>query len=570
MTVLADLTVKKDLSLVLGGQAGQGIQTIETILVRVLKRSGFHVFATKEYMSRIRGGSNSISIRVSSEPVSAPVGRIDILVPLDPGAIDHLGERIGPDTLVLGDTGHLEADLEMIHAPLSGIAKEAGGKIYENTVAAGLLAGVLDADLEILEGTVRDQFSAKSKETVAHNAEAARKGYEAGASLRAEGTVRFRIAAGQGLTDRILVNGAEAVGMGALAGGCNFVSSYPMSPSTGVLTFLAGQDEAFGIVVEQAEDEIAAVNMTLGAWFAGARGLATTSGGGFALMEEGISLAGVMESPLVIHLAQRPGPGTGLPTRTEQGDLLFALHAGHGEFPRIIYAPGSTAEAFRLAEHAFEAADRYQVPVFLLTDQYLVDTYYDIDRPVPRADPSPKHIVKTQTDYRRYRITRDGISPRGVPGLGQGLVCADSDEHDEEGHITESMEMRTRMVDKRLLKETAILMGSLAPELTGPQDFTFLLVGWGSTKEIIREALEVSGRADTAHLHFPQVFPVPPQASPWLEQARRVIIIENNATSQFGRILKLHTPVTDPGAILKYSGLPFTVEELAEKIRAID
>jgi len=567
---LEELPFKKEASLVLAGQAGQGIQTIEHILVRVLKRSGFHVFATKEYMSRIRGGSNSITIRVSSEPVAAPIDHIDILVPLDLAVFDHLEGRIGANTLILGDTDHIDAGVTMIHAPISGIAKETGGRIYENTAAAGLLAGVMGAHPEILTETVRHRFSGKVRETIDQNIDAALKGYEAGGSLCAKGMIPFRVPAGKGVEGHILVNGAEAIGMGALAGGCNFVSSYPMSPSTGVLTFLAGQDGEFGIVVEQAEDEIAAVNMVLGAWFAGARGMATTSGGGFALMEEGISLAGVMESPLVIHLAQRPGPGTGLPTRTEQGDLLLALHAGHGEFPRIIYAPGSTTEAFMLAKRAFDAADRYQVPVFILTDQYLVDTYYDIPPLVADTQHRHKHIVKTGVDYLRYRITADGISPRGVPGFGQGLVCADSDEHDEAGHITESMDVRTRMVDKRLLKEAAILKDSLAPELTGPEDFTHLLVGWGSPKEAVIEALSASGRTDMAHLHFPQVFPVPPQARTWLEQAQKVIVIENNATSQFGQILKLHTEIKELGAVLKYSGLPFTVEELTEKISAIE
>lgn len=570
MAVIEDIPVKRDLSLVLGGQAGQGIQTIEHILVRVLKRSGFHVFATKEYMSRIRGGSNSITIRVSSEPVAAPIDRIDILVPLDLAVFGHLERRIGPDTLILGDADHLDPGVPMTHAPISGIAKEAGGRIYENTAAAGLLAGVIGAGLDILSQTVRGQFSGKDQEIIAHNLDAARKGYEAGRSLCTDGTIPFRVSSGKGVEDNLMINGAEAVGLGALAGGCNFASSYPMSPSTGVLTFLAGRDDEFGIVVEQAEDEIAAVNMALGAWFAGARAMATTSGGGFALMEEGISLAGVMESPLVIHLAQRPGPGTGLPTRTEQGDLQLALYAGHGEFPRIIYAPGSTTEAFMLTQRAFDAADRYQVPVFILTDQYLMDTYYDIPYLDPGNNKPHKMIVETEADYSRYRFTSDGISPRGVPGFGKGLVCADSDEHDEEGHITESMEVRTRMMDKRLSKERAILDGSLPPVLTGPKDFTHLLAGWGSTKEAIIEALNASGRTDTAHLHFPQVFPVPPQARAWLEQARKVTVIENNATSQFGKVLRLYMGTDAFGAILKYNGLPFTVEELTESIAELD
>jgi 2-oxoglutarate ferredoxin oxidoreductase subunit alpha len=557
------------LSLVLGGQAGQGIQTIEQILVRVLKQSGFHVFATKEYMSRIRGGSNSISIRVSSQPVTAPVKQMDVFVPLDLAVIDHLKERTGAGTLILGDTDHLDPGISMIHAPISSIAKEAGGKIYENTAASGLLSGVIGADPEILVDTVERQFHTKDKKIISNNRDAALKGFEAGSSLRSEGVIPLRVKPGKDVESRIMMNGAEAIGIGAIAGGCNLVSSYPMSPSTGVLTFMAGQDEQFGIVVEQAEDEIAAVNMAMGAWYAGARAMATTSGGGFALMEEGISLSGVMESPIVIHLAQRPGPGTGLPTRTEQGDLLLALHAGHGEFPRIIYAPGSTTEAFMLARRAFDAADRYQVPVFLLTDQYLMDTYYDIPPLDPGKKQPEKWFIETEPGYKRYRFTGDGISPRGIPGFGEGLVCADSDEHDEEGRITESMEVRTRMMDKRLSKEKAMLKDCLDPVLTGPDDFKNLLVGWGSTKEIVIEALKTSGRNDTAHLHFPQVFPVPPGASRFLEQADRITLVENNATSQFGKILQLFLGSAELDAILKYDGLPFTVEELAERIREI-
>jgi 2-oxoglutarate ferredoxin oxidoreductase subunit alpha len=343
-----------------------------------------------------------------------------------------------------------------------------------------------------------------------------------------------------------------------------------MSPSTGVLTFLASHDDTFDIVAEQAEDEIAAVNMAVAAWYAGARAIATTSGGGFALMEEGISLAGILETPLVIHLAQRPGPGTGLPTRTEQGDLELALYAGHGEFPRVIYAPGTIEEAFYLTARAFNTADRYQVPVFILTDQYTMDTYYDLPAFDLNAVGVEKHFVKTEATYRRYLITEDGVSPRGVPGHGKGLVAADSDEHDEDGHITESMAVRNAQVDKRLRKMDMVMQDPVPPVLTGPEDHRLLLVGWGSTCQAIREGLERSGRKDAAHFHFPQVYPLPQQANSYLERAEKVIVVENNATAQFGKILTLHGGREPDGAILKYDGLPFCVEELAEAIKEID
>ena len=555
-----------DIAIVLSGEAGQGIQTIEFILARVLKRSGYHVFSTKEYMSRIRGGSNSIMIRASSRRVNAMVDRIDILVPLDSKALERLRHRISDKTVIMGDGTHLKTRIPFMDIPISAIAEEAGGRIYENTVAAGLLCGILEADHEVLTSTIRELFASKEAKVVGQNVKAVLRGYEEGRGLCRQGALSVKVDRTDGVGVEPLINGAEAVSFGAIAGGCNFVSSYPMSPSTAVLTNMAACDEQFGIVVEQAEDEIAAVNMAVGAWYAGARAMATTSGGGFALMEEAVSLAGMLETPLVIHLAQRPGPGTGLPTRTEQGDLELAIYSGHGEFPRIIYAPGTTEEAFFLTRRAFNEADRCQVPVFILTDQYFMDSYYNIPGlPLDRAD-NQKHIVKTEAGYRRYSITENGISPRGVPGVGEGLVTADSDEHDEEGHITEDMGTRKAMVDKRLGKMKAVLAHSVEPTLTGASDPELLVVSWGSTGPIVAEALRHLDRPDASHMHFSQVYPLPPGAAGQLKGAGRIAVVENNATGQFGRLLKIHADAHVDHPILKYNGLPFTVEEVAEAI----
>ena len=521
-------------------------------------------------MSRIRGGLNTITLRAADRPVAALTKHIDILLPLDPGILEHVKDRMTGDTVILGDQEALSLDRTVLNAPISRIAADAGGKLYENTAAVGVLAGILEADPRILIDYLKAYFTGKKQEIIDHNCTAADHGYAAGRKLFKEGALSFAISRDEKTADRILVSGAEAVGMGAIAGGCNFISSYPMSPSTGVLTWLASQDDTFEIVAEQAEDEIAAVNMAVAAWYAGARAMATTSGGGFALMEEGISLAGILETPLVIHLAQRPGPGTGLPTRTEQGDLELALYAGHGEFPRVIYAPGTIEEAFFLTARAFNTAARYQVPVFILTDQYTMDTYYDIPGFDLDAVLVEKHIVETKTGYQRYRITTDGVSPRGVPGYGAGLIAADSDEHDENGHITESMAVRTAQVDKRLAKGELVMKDPVPPVLTGPEDFSMLLVGWGSTCQVIREGLEQSGRTDAAHLHFPQVHPLPQQAQGYLEQAERIIVVENNATAQFGKVITLHGGREPDGAILKYDGLPFMVEELADAIKEMD
>jgi 2-oxoglutarate/2-oxoacid ferredoxin oxidoreductase subunit alpha len=338
-----------------------------------------------------------------------------------------------------------------------------------------------------------------------------------------------------------------------------------MSPSTAVLTHMAAYSKRVDLVVEQVEDETGVVNMAIGASYAGARSMVTTSGGGFALMTEGISLTGMIETPLVVHLAQRPGPATGLPTRTEQGDLTHVLYAGHGAFPRIILAPKSIEDAFTLSQRAFNLADKYQVPVFILTDQYLMDTYYNV--PVWSMDQLQveKHLIETKEDYRRFQFTETGVSPRGIPGFGKGIVCVDSDEHDEGGYITEDPDMRSRMVEKRLRKGGAIENEALSPAFWGNENYETLIVGWGSTFHAISEAVAKIGRSDVAHLHFSWIYPVPGAAADYLGRAKKIIAVEGNATGQFSQLLNLATGCK-MDSILKYNGLPYSVEELVEKI----
>lgn len=563
-----------DISLVLCGQAGQGIQTVETLLSRMAARAGYHIFSTKEYMSRVRGGMNSTQIRLSVRPVTAPVARIDVLVALDPEAVSHLRGRLSADTLVLmeprdDNSGKGDSQGIAIEVPLSDMAKELGSKVYANVIAAGLLAGMVKLPSKVVADVVRSAFASKGDEIVQNNLKAVRQGMDLVGTWPKDRVPHVDLAVDPHVAEQILLRGAEAVGLGALAGGCTFVSSYPMSPSTAVLTFMAQHAREFGIVVEQAEDEIAAINMALGGWYAGARSMVTTSGGGFALMTEGLSLAGMIESPLVIHLAQRPGPATGLPTRTEQADLELALYAGHGEFPRIILAPGNLHEAFECTQQAFNLADRYQVPVFVLTDQYLMDTYYNVDRFDIEACKVESHTVTADADYRRYALTDNGVSPRAVPGKGPGLVVVDSDEHDEDGHITEDLDLRVRMVDKRLRKGQALQESIRPPTLIGPEDYRHLVVCWGSTRQIADEALVALGRKDTAILHLSQVHPLHPDIGRHLAAAENVILLEGNATGQLGKRIHLSFGVQIERRILKYNGLAFTVEEVADRVKAM-
>ena len=560
-----------DISIVLCGEAGQGIQTVEQLFTKIVKKAGFNIFSTKEYMSRVRGGSNSTQLRISTEPVNAYINRIDILIILSKDALKHLGNRVSKKTIILGEKNYIKnnKNLKVIEMPFSQHATDIGGTVFSNTIAVGLLSALCKIDKKVVNKQVENFFSKKKKNIVKNNILALEKGYDIGDELVKNGKVRINISRSKKQNNDIVLNGTQAIGLGALAGGCNFISSYPMSPSTGVLTFLSQQSNDFDIIVEQAEDEISAINMALGAWYTGARAMVTTSGGGYALMTESVSLAGMIESPIVIHLGQRPGPATGLPTRTEQADLEHALYSSHGEFPKIIFAPGTLEDGFYLTQKAFNLADKYQVPVYILTDQYFVDSYYNIPAMILDKISNTNYFVKTKKNYKRYELTKNGISPRGIPGYGNGLICVDSDEHDEGGRITESINIRTKMVDKRLLKLKEITKETLPPKLIGNKNYKILIIGWGSTYHIIKEAVEKIDKKNISFLHFKQIYPIHPNTLNYLKKAEKTIIVENNATSQFSKLLKLHTGYEIKHKILQYNGLPFNVETLEKQIKQI-
>jgi 2-oxoglutarate/2-oxoacid ferredoxin oxidoreductase subunit alpha len=566
--------VKEDLSIVLSGEAGQGLQTLEQLMLMVFKFSGYHVHSYSEYMSRIRGGNNSTQIRVSGRRVMSYLRRIDIFVPLHAGAMQRFRERITRETVILGDRSfidkeYLDEGYPIVEIPLAEIAKETGGAIYINVILLGIFSGLLAVDMAIVKQVLKQAFGKAGETIVNKNFEAAEKGYEKGAHLLKSGQALPVIAKSEEVKSEILMTGVDAVGMGALAGGCNFVSSYPMSPSTGVLIFCARNAKEFDLIVEQAEDEISAVNMALGSWYAGGRALVTTSGGGYALMVEAMSLTGCIESPLVIHLGQRPGPSTGLPTRTEQADLEHVLYSGHGEFPRLILAPGTFEEGYRLTAHAFHMADKYQIPVFILTDQLFLESGYSISGLDVSSPSNESFIARTEPGYKRYQFTDSGISPRGIPGFGEGFVCVDSDEHDEIGNITEDFATRTSMVEKRLRKLKSIEQESIAPTLIGAEDYRHLVVGWGSTRNVVQEALDELGHKNIAFLHFSQVYPLHPKAGDLIRKAGKKIIIENNATSQFGKLIRQQTGIEFDAQILKFNGMPFMVEEVTERLETL-
>ncbi len=567
-----------DYTIRIGGEAGQGIQTVGDTLSRVFARAGCHVFTCQDYESRVRGGHNFFHIRVSDMPLTASRDRIDILLAFDRASIEIDAASVSGQGKIIYDSGSLKEKFEgpqFLDIPFTAVSMEHGGsKIMANTVAIGAVLGMLGMEIDILLTIIADSFEKKGAQVVKANAAAAAAGHDFSSSQCKQ---CFSVAGGSG--QKMLISGIDAIGAGALVSGCRFYSAYPMTPSTGIMNYLAGKAKEFGVVVEQAEDEIAAINMALGASFGGVRAMTASSGGGVALMVEGISLAAMTETPIVIGLGQRPGPATGLPTRTEQGELLFALYSGHGEFPRIVFAPGDPEQAFLLTNRAFDLSEKYQIPVFVIFDQYLGDTQwtyagFDISQTVYNDYRLRAEAINSLPEYKRHAYTESGVSPMAVPGQSRHLVITDSDEHDEQGHLIEAAETRVKMVNKRLFRKAPLITREIAPPLfigdTAPE---ILLVGWGSTYGVIKEAVaELSKTKRSAMLHFSEVFPLPATDRfdylSLLRGAARTVCIEQNATSQFARLLRAETGFEFSALINKYDGRPFTVDGLLGELHA--
>ncbi|HIH95672.1 TPA: 2-oxoacid:acceptor oxidoreductase subunit alpha [Methanosarcina acetivorans] len=571
-----------DYTLRIGGEAGQGLQTIGGALAKIFSRKGYYVFTHQDYMSRVRGGHNFYQIRFSDRKVSASRDMVDILLALDLNTIEIHKESVRNDGFILYDSETIKKKFErpeFIDVPFKKIALDVGkSSIMANTVATGAVLGLLDLGLENLNEILKSTFKKKGEEVIGKNLACAEAGYNYSLSNcpRCEG-VEIMEPEEKKL---MLIDGVQAIGLGALMSGCKFYSAYPMTPSTGILNYLASKAEEHGLVVEQAEDEISAVNMAIGASFTGVRAMTGSSGGGFALMVEGLSLAGMTETPLVIAEIQRPGPATGLPTRTEQADLLFILYAGHGEFPKVIFEPGTPKQAFYLTNRAFELAEKYQIPVFIQSDQYLGDSEwtfenFDFEHLIYNDYRLRKKDLEGVEEYKRYKYSDTGISLLAVPGeAGKHLVVADSDEHDEEGHIIEDDETRIKMVRKRLLKKLPLIKKEIeAPLLYGDPSPEIVLVGHGSTYGVIKEVVDILSRdRKIAMMHFSQVYPLPERDRSdyieLLEKAKLTISIENNATGQFSKLVRAETGFDFTHQILKYDGRPFSIENLKEEVDA--
>ena len=529
------------LNIVIGGEAGQGLVTMGELIGRLLVREGYSVVASQDYMSRVRGGHNTYALRASDRKLHAQREKIHLLVALDEQTYELHRRDLDDPHLVLAQKQFEVGNGNALAPPLAEMAEP----LYHNIAMCGAIGALIGIDREVMAKAVRDLFAKKNESTAQKNVEAFNQAWDWVAERGAHQFLKLP-AAPRG-PRRLCLQAHDALALGALSAGLKFYSFYPMTPSTSIANALAHWQSLAPLVVEQAEDEIAVINMALGASYAGVPAMVGTSGGGFALMVEGVSLAGQTETPIVIVVGQRPGPATGLPTRTEQADLEFVLHSGHGEFPRAIFAPGNPEQAFDAARRALFLAEDSQGPVFILSDQDLADTVREVEPFVldglpqvqPGADPAT-----VPADYRRYQLINDGVSPRLIPGRSETLVVVDSDEHYEDGHITEEAGVRTAMVNTRQRKMDLIRSRVVPPESGGADDPDLLLVCWGSTRGAVLEAAErLNSRGlKSGWLHFAQVWPLlGEQFVGRLSAARRVVMVESNNLGQFARLIRRET-----------------------------
>ena len=595
----------------IGGPQGSGINSVAENFAKACIRGGLHIFANIEYHSNIKGEHSYYRLRVESKAPRSHVDWVDLLVALDRETLfgdlnkvhpTHRGHRheVSPGggiiydrSLNLTPESFGRDDIQLFPIPymdlLVDALKEFGKdkelskyQVMVNTIALGASLGLADYDFDLATEAIREGFTGRKAALGDLNVSAARHGYDYAKKSFGEDAFPIKLRKQPLTGKRMMIRGVQAVAIAKLKAGCGFQTYYPITPATDESEYLESHQKDYNMIVVQAEDEISAINMATGAAHAGLRSSTSTSGPGFSLMAEGLGWAGITEAPgPVIILYQRAGPATGLPTRTEQADLRFALHAAHGEFPRIIIAPGDVVENYYDTFDAFNYAEHYQVPVILLTDKFLASTYQDVplfngdNLKVDRGDIVSDSDLAGATDYRRYRWTELGISPRAIPGQKGGIFWTTGDEHDEYGHITEAADIRIKMMRKRMRKIE--LAGQVIPDskkatLHGPSSSRITLVGWGSSKGAILDGMEEL-KSDGIETNFLQVRFVNPFPTDYVQQvlgsARRKIAIENNYSAQMAGLIREKTGIGMDNTIVKFDGRPFSQNEIYEGVKDI-
>jgi 2-oxoglutarate ferredoxin oxidoreductase subunit alpha len=579
------MTVLNDMTVVLGGDAGQGMESSGAGLARALTRAGLHVFAGPDYHSRIRGGHNFYTVRVAPNEIASHRSHAELLLALTKDTVTVHSDEMSPGAGVLFDpslgvdeAGLRASGLRPMPVPVLQMGVDAGDKMMANTALLGAAAGVTGWGLTEMEGVIRQNFGRKNAALAEANLTAAAAGHDfAKAHFGADYPWRLQSQAG---SKRLTLGGSQAICLGAVAAGCRFAAGYPMTPATPIMEWWASHASKYGLVFKHAEDEIAAINMAIGANYVGVRAMTASSGGGFSLMVEALGLAGMVEIPLVVVEAQRAGPSTAMATRTEQGDLLYMLHASQGEFLRIVMAPGTVEQCFSCGWRAFNLAEKFQTPVIIVIDQFVAHFIRSMEKSAldfggVRIDRgallTAAELDELPLPYERYAITPSGISPRAVPGHPRGVYSATSDEHSPDSHMEESSANRVAMQRKRLAKSAGALLEMNGPTLYGPAEAPLALVCWGSTYGPVREAVDelIAAGTPARMVHFCDVWPFPAAAAERaLARARRILAVEGNLSGQFAWLLRAETGIKVHGLVSRYDGRPFTVEDILAGVQA--
>ncbi|MFC6836458.1 2-oxoacid:acceptor oxidoreductase subunit alpha [Halomarina ordinaria] len=573
-----------DLNWAIGGEAGDGIDSTGKIFAQALSRAGRHVFTSKDFASRIRGGYTAYKVRTSVDRVESVVDRLDVLIALTQRTVDENMDELHEGSVIIYDGERTTMqDLEIpegmigLDVPLKSLAEDAGGAIMRNVVALGAACEVAAFPIDNLAESLEKRFGGKGEAIVENNKRAAELGQE---YVQEHYDHEFDYDLETTDNDYVLLNGDEAIGMGALAAGCRFYSGYPITPATNVMEYLTGRIERYGGTVIQAEDELSAINMALGAARAGARAMTATSGPGIDLMTETFGLVATTETPLVIVDVMRSGPSTGMPTKQEQGDLNMLLYGGHGEIPRFVLAPTTVSECFHKAVEAFNLAEKYQTPVYLASDLALAVTEQtfppeefdmdavEIDRGNVVSEDAIDEWSNEKGQFQPHLATEDGVSPRAFPGMAGGAHMTTGLEHDALGRRTEDTDVRIEQVEKRTRKvETAREREDWSPREFGDEDADTLVVSWGSNEGAMREAMGFLEEEDVSvrFLSIPYLFPRA-DLSADIEAAEEVIVVECNATGQLADVIE-HDALTRVKRINKYNGVRFKADELADDVK---
>jgi 2-oxoglutarate ferredoxin oxidoreductase subunit alpha len=570
----------------IGGAAGQGIATPGNILARICVRRGLHLYTYNAHQSIIRGGHIMLNFRIANHPIYNHGDKVDLLLCLNQDTMTRHLRHMGPGSWVLYNSddivpGETEHKVNFCPLPISDLTNKSRNKVLQNTVALGAILALMGLEFATLEEILQREFGRKGEGVVEENVGAARAGFDHAQT----NFPSLPEAIPAGPRPFAVWAGNEALAMGGAAAGVKFYAAYPMSPSTGVLHWMAANARDLGIIVRQGEDELAVANMTIGAAHTGCRAMCATSGGGFALMTEAIGMAGMMEVPCVIINVQRAGPSTGVPTKTEQGDLWQALGASQGDFERFIVAPTGALDAFDTIAELFNLVDKCQCPGIVLTDLLISEGSFSVDPDAINMQPkidrgeliawaAATNGANHSHNYWRYRDTETGISPRALPGMEGYVYVAATDEHDEEGILISdeftNPVTRRKMVEKRARKFQHVAKDVPAPQLEGPDDASVTLVGFGSTYGAIKEAVAQLASQGVVANQLPIKWLVPfhaEEVSTILGKAKRIIIVENNYSGQFARYLRSETGIAAHGHIRKYDGEPFMPHHIVEAVQ---